>query len=110
MLREIGASQNQHTVMEYSEMDQRDQISAKLLEIESHVKLCEGLIKESSRIDTPHKSFVEKVQIFVIQLKSFVDTLGVSCSEQIEKINSQFSNLEFITPKSNDIISRDPGE
>jgi len=91
-------------------MEQRDKLSVQLLEIESCIKLCQRLIKESTRPDTPHKSFVEKVHVFVIQLKSIVDTLDVACREQIDTINSQFSNLDFINPKSNRIISRDPGE
>jgi hypothetical protein len=91
-------------------MELRDKLSVQLLEIESYIKLCQHLIKESTCPNTPHKLFVEKVHIFVIQLKSIVDTLDVACREQINTINSQFSNLDFIDPKSNHIISRDPGE
>ncbi len=91
-------------------MDQRDELAGHLLQIESHIKLCQTLVKESTRLDTPHKPFVEKTHIFVVQLKSILDALDETCREQIEAINSQFSNLKFVDPKSNDTISRDPGE
>jgi hypothetical protein len=42
--------------------------------------------------------------------KNIVDLLNETCREQIETIKEQLSNIEFISSKSNDIISRDPGK
>ena len=109
LLRVIDTSQTERTTFEYNGMDQRDKLAADLLQIESHIKLCQTLIKESARPDIPHKSFVEKTHAFIIQLKSLLNAFNENCCKEIEAINSQFSNLEFIQIKSNHTISRDPG-
>ncbi|CAF3453386.1 unnamed protein product [Rotaria socialis] len=80
-----------------------------LFQIEFHLKSCQNLIKDSTRIDIPHREFVEKTRSFVFELKTILDSLDTTCHEQIEKMNAQFSNVEFVCRKSNDAISRDPG-
>ncbi|CAF1284316.1 unnamed protein product [Rotaria sordida] len=67
-------------------------------------------IKESTPLDVPHKEFVGKIHAFIVQLKTIVDSLDTSCREQIEIINAQLFNIEFVSPKSNDTTSRDPDE
>ena len=52
LLRVTDTSQTEHTTFEYNEMDQRDKLAADLLQIESHIKLCQNLIKESAHPDT----------------------------------------------------------
>ena len=106
----IDNPQIQRSTFENSELNQRDMLAVHLLEIETHTKLCQTLIKYSTRLDIRHKSFVEKTQVFVNQLKILLDSLDGTCREQIEAINEQLSNLGFVHPKSNDTISRDPGE
>jgi len=81
-----------------------------LFQIEFHLKSCQNLIKDSTRNDIPHREFVEKTRSFVFELKTILDSLDTTCHEQIEKMNAQFSNVEFVCRKSNDAISRDPGK
>jgi hypothetical protein len=70
LLSLIGTSQVQHEAFENNELTARDTLAAYLLQIESRVKFCQNLIKESTRLDIPHKSFVEKTHVFAIELKS----------------------------------------
>ncbi|CAF4479661.1 unnamed protein product, partial [Rotaria socialis] len=99
----------QHATLENSEINQRDMLATYLFQIEFHLKSCQNLIKDSTRIDIPHREFVEKTRSFVFELKTILDSLDTTCHEQIEKMNAQFSNVEFVCRKSNDAISRDPG-
>ncbi|CAF1049490.1 unnamed protein product [Adineta steineri] len=106
--RSNGISLVVHGTSENNELNQRDILSTHLLQIEFYLKSCQNLIKESTRPDIPHKAFVEKTQAFVIELKKILDPLDATCREQIENINVEFSNIDFISTKSTDKISRDP--
>ena len=68
-LRVIDTSQTERATFEYNEMDQRDKLAADLLQIKSHIKLCQTLIKESARPDIPHQSFVEKNSCFYYSIE-----------------------------------------
>ncbi|CAF4330060.1 unnamed protein product [Rotaria sp. Silwood2] len=100
-------NQIQHATPENSEINQRDMLATYLFQIEFHLKSCQNLIKDSTRNDISHKEFVEKTRSFVFELKTILDSLDTTCHEQIEKMNAQFSNVEFVCRKSNDAISRD---
>ncbi|CAF3464344.1 unnamed protein product [Rotaria sp. Silwood2] len=106
----IGASEIQHDKFENNELTERDTLATYLLQIESHVKFCQSSAKESTRLDVSHKEFVEKTHVFIVQLKNIADSLDTTCREQIETINAQLSNIEFVSTKSNDTTSRDPGK
>ncbi|CAF4909838.1 unnamed protein product, partial [Rotaria sp. Silwood1] len=105
---EHNQSEFQHATPENSEINQRDMLATYLFQIEFHLKSCQNLIKDSTRNDISHKEFVEKTRSFVFELKTILDSLDTTCHEQIEKMNAQFSNVEFVCRKSNDAISRDP--
>ncbi|CAF4447340.1 unnamed protein product, partial [Rotaria sp. Silwood2] len=105
-----SASEIQHDKFENNELTERDTLATYLLQIESHVKFCQSSAKESTRLDVSHKEFVEKTHVFIVQLKNIADSLDTTCREQIETINAQLSNIEFVSTKSNDTTSRDPGK
>ena len=84
-------SRNEFASVATIRKNQRDQLTTHLFEIESQFKLCRIL----------HIDYL---------LKKLGNALNFICREQIEAINSPFSDLKCIQAKSNDPIPRDPSK